>query len=121
VSNPAWPSSLPQYPLNDGNTKYAPLFEPVLTTSMEVGAPKRRRRVTYIPETCNCNVLLTGAQWATLDTFLRTTIKEAGQFDWKDFRLNATATYVFKTRPQPVANAGEIDSWTVALDMLKVA
>lgn len=121
MANPTWPSTLPQYPLNDGSVKYQPLIQPVLTTDMETGAPKRRRRITYMPESCAANVILTGAQWAILDTFLKTTLKEVGAFDWKDFRSNTTATYVFMTRPEPTANSGEIDSWTVSLNMLKVA
>jgi hypothetical protein len=52
---------LPQYPDDDGSSAYAPVMEPVIATSMETGAPKYRRRVTYIPETFTGNVTLTSA------------------------------------------------------------
>lgn len=61
MTNPLWPASLPQYPDDDGSSAYAPVMEPVIATSMETGAPKYRRRVTYIPETFTGNVTLTSA------------------------------------------------------------
>ncbi len=119
MSNPTWPSTLPS-PIADGSLQYAPLFEPVLATNMEAGAPKYRRRVTYVPETCQATVELTGTQWTTLITFYDTTLKGVGRFDWKDFRTGDAATYVFTKRPAPTQMANQPRYWSVQLQLLKV-
>lgn len=88
---------------------------------METGAPKYRRRVTYIPETFTGNITLTSAQCATLDTFYRTTLKMTGVFDWKDFRSGSTATYGFTKMPAPKSDQGYPGYWVVQLSLLKVS
>lgn len=59
MSNPLWPATLP-VPTNDQGT-YAPLVNNVITSNMGSGAPKRRRRFTYVPETYTGQLLLTSA------------------------------------------------------------
>lgn len=121
MANPTWPSTLPQYPDDDGSATYAPLVQPVISTSMDTGAPKYRRRFTSVPETFTGAITLTSAQWATLQTFVVTTLADVGAFDWVDFRSGATASYVFTQRPQVQSDQGYPGSWKVTLNLLKVA
>lgn len=120
MSNPTWPSTLP-LPIADGSLQYAPIIEPVLATSMETGAPKYRRRMTYVPETCQATVELTGDQWTTLIDFYNTTLGCVNPFDWKDFRTGGVATYVFTKRPAPTQMQDQPKYWSVQLNLLKVA
>lgn len=120
MANPTWPSTLP-LPVADGSLQYAPIIEPVLATSMETGAPKYRRRMTYVPETCQATIEITGAQWTTLINFYNTTLSCTNPFDWKDFRTGGVATYVFTKRPAPTQMPDQPKYWSVHLNLLKVA
>lgn len=101
--------------------QYAPIIEPVLATSMETGAPKYRRRMTYVPETLVATIVITGDQWDTLIAFYDTTLSCVDPFDWKDFRNDNAATYVFTKRPAPTQMAQQPGYWSVQLNLLKVA
>lgn len=120
MANPVWPTSLPA-PRSDGSVKYAPLVDNVASTSVETGAPKRRRRFTSVPDTMNGTLVLTGAQCTTLNAFVETTLADVGVFDWTDFRSGAAASYVFTKRPTFTQIAGSRGLWTVTLELLKVA
>lgn len=120
MANPTWPASLPG-PIADGALQYAPIIEPVLATNMETGAPKYRRRVTYVPETLVATIEVTGDQWTTLLAFYDTTLECVDPFDWIDFRTGAAATYVFTKRPAPTQMQNQPRYWSVQLQLLKVA
>lgn len=59
MANPVWPVSLPP-PLSSG-TSVAPAVDNVITSQMETGAPKRRRRFTWVPDKYTTSVSLDGA------------------------------------------------------------
>ena len=118
MANATWPASLPVP--TDESLNYAPLVEPVITTQMETGAPKRRRRFTAVPETFNCTLILTREQIAILQTFVITTLKDVLPFDWKDFRSGTPATYVFQKRPGYNLVAVGANLWKVPLELMKV-
>jgi hypothetical protein len=59
MTNAVWPTTLPD-PLQQG-TSLAPLVDNVITTSVETGTPKRRRRFTYVPDKYTTSLSLTGA------------------------------------------------------------
>lgn len=120
MANPTWPATLPQ-PLADGSAKYAPLVDNVISTSVETGAPKRRRRFTAVPDSLTATLNLTGAQCITLDDFVITTLQDTGTFDWVDFRDNSAASYVFTKRPTFAQISGRVDGWSATLELLKVA
>ena len=82
MSNPAWPSTLPP-PLSSGTT-VEPAFDNVITTSMEAGPSKRRRRTTWVPDKFTTSVSLDGDQVQTLRTFVETTLQDVLPFDWVD-------------------------------------
>lgn len=118
MANATWPSSLPVP--TDESLSYVPLVEPVITTQMETGAPKRRRRFTAVPEAFTCTLVLTKAQLATLNTFVCTTLQDVLPFDWKDFRDGSAATYVFQKRPGQNLAAAGANLWKVPLELMKV-
>ena len=118
MPNPSFPSTIPG-PIDEGMA-YAPLVEPVLSTSMETGAPKRRRRFTNVPEKFTCTLVLNKAQLAALNTFVVTTLQDVLPFDWKDFRDGSAATYVFQKRPGYNLTAVGANLWKVPLDLMKV-
>ncbi len=118
MSNPTWPAALPVP--TDQNPQYQPLVEPVQTSSMETGAPKRRRRFTAVPETFSCSLLLTQAQCTALDQFVQNTLSDVLPFDWKHFRSGQPATYVFASRPKYVLAAAGANLWTASLELVTV-
>lgn len=113
MANPTWPYNLPG-PTDQGMS-YEPLVENVISSSVETGAPKRRRRFTNVPDKATFTLVLTGEQCATLDTFVATTLKDVLPFDWKDFRSGASTTYVFIKRPSYRLAAR--DTWTATLEL----
>lgn len=118
MANPTWPATLPT-PLADSG-QYAPLIENVITTNMETGAPKRRRRFTAVPETYTGSILVDGTQATALDTFVVVTLQDVLPFDWKDFRTGAAASYVFQKRPTYARVAGSHGLWRVSLELMMV-
>lgn len=60
MANPTWPSTLQQAP-DLGSANYEPIAENILSTQMETGAPKRRRRFTSVPPKLTCTITCTGA------------------------------------------------------------
>ncbi|MEO7466717.1 MAG: hypothetical protein ABIV36_06880 [Sphingobium limneticum] len=118
MANIAWPDELPA-PLDEGGS-YTPSFDNVAKTSMEAGAPKRRRRVTYVPERFVCTVLLSSTQVDRLDKFYKTDLGEISPFTWRDFRTNAPADYVFMAAPSynRVAGSGSLNLWKASLDVM---
>lgn len=118
MSNTTWPASLPCP--TDQNVQYSALVEPVLKTSMETGAPKRRRRFTAVPESFTCSVILTQAQVAALKQFVEVTLADVGPFDWKDFRTGDPVTYVFDARPKYTLAAAGANLWQADLSLVTV-
>lgn len=117
MPNPTWPASLP-IPSDEG-ASYAPMMENVITSQVETGAPKRRRRFTAMPQTFTCSLVLTGPQCATLDAFVTTTLQDVLPFDWKDFRSGAAATYVFNKRPTYTFVAPGAGLWRATIELMK--
>lgn len=118
MSNPTWPTSLPGP--TDQNPQYQALVDPVLSTSMETGAPKRRRRFTAVPESFSCSLILTQDQCTALDQFVINTLADVLPFDWKHFRSGDPATYVFAKRPTYALAAAGANLWTAQLDLVTV-
>lgn len=118
MSNPVWPASLPCP--TDQSVQYQALVEPVLSTSMETGAPKRRRRFTAVPEQFSCTVYLTQDQCVALDQFVQNTLSDVLPFDWKHFRTGDPATYVFNKRPVYQLVAAGANIWQASLDLVTV-
>ena len=118
MSNPTWPAGLPA-PLNESG-QFAPLLDNVITSQVETGAPKRRRRFTAVPETYAGTLMLTGAQAGLLSEFVATTLRDVQPFDWIDWRSGAAATYVFRKRPTYSRVQGGKDVWKASIELTKV-
>lgn len=96
MANPVWPVSLPDAPLAEGYQE-----NPVnnnITTQMETGPAKKRRRYTEPIFNFICGLVLTSDEVDILETFYFTTL-EGGtlEFDWKHPRTRIAATLRFKT------------------------
>jgi hypothetical protein len=69
MSDPVWPTSLPQRPLVDG---YSNSFgDGAVRTDMDSGPPKARRRFTAAVQPLRLAFRLTAAQVATLRSFFK--------------------------------------------------
>ena len=62
--------------------------------------------------------MLTSAQVATLQTFIKTTVKDVLPFDWKDFRTGAAQTYAFQSRPTYTKMKDAKYYWTASLELV---
>jgi hypothetical protein len=118
MPNPTWPPELPA-PLSEAG-QFSPLVNPVQTTSMEAGAPKYRRRFTSVPDAYSGTLLLTGAQTAVLDEFVKTTLQDVLPFDWVDWRTGAAATYVLQSRPTYAYVQDGKNLWKASISLMKV-
>lgn len=94
-----WPASLPQSPLA-GGFDYAPVAQSI-STEMDTGPPKRRRRFSVAYGRYTMQFLLNGTQKATFDTFYGTTL--AGGADaftgLADPLDKSAATFQFAAEP----------------------
>lgn len=101
---PAWPASLPQdqfLGLTDQDV------DAVIRTEMDAGPPSRRRRYTAVIRNVSVQLIVTGAQRQTFDTFFRTTIAGgATAFDWEDPVTDATVSFAFRSPPRWRLRAG---------------
>lgn len=118
VANPVWPESLP--PPLTGQAGYEPAVENVLTTGMDTGAPKRRRRFTRVPEKFSTVIQLDAAQYLVLKDFTETVLKDVGAFDWVDWRTDAVQTYYFTARPKYQHVANSVGLWQASLELMTI-
>ena len=95
----AWPSSLPDYVLQQGHSEA--LANVTSRSQMDAGPAKVRRRFTAGPRTVNAIVRLTTAQTQTLDTFYETTLVGGSlAFDWVLPRTQALQSFRFTSPPE---------------------
>lgn len=95
---PIWPASLPQ-------DQFLGLTEQdqdsVLRTQFDAGPPSRRQRFTAITRDVDVPIVLSNAERATFDTFLRTTLAGGAlAFDWEDPVTDATVSFAFRRQPK---------------------
>jgi len=106
----AWPASLPQNPLQQGFSEEMPKLS--ITTQMDAGPDKVRRRFTAGVTKYNLQFDLTTAQRATFITFYETTtLGGSVRFDFPDPVTGVTAEFRFdlsKGIPQISALSGNI-------------
>jgi hypothetical protein len=81
-----WPGSLPQKVRTDYTENAGVL---ILSTPMDAGPAKRRRRGN-MPNTVNVGFYMTTAQVATLENFVQNTIKGTARFDFPQPRTGGT-------------------------------
>ena len=108
-----WPPTLPSPLMSDAS--YVPQGN-VIRSDVSAGISKVRRHYTAVAEDCAFTLILTQAQVATLDTFVRVTCKDVLPFDWKDFRTNGACKYRFKSRPA-LSKIEALGVWQASLEL----
>lgn len=112
---PSWPSTLPQRVLSEGYQEIAP--DMVLRSEMDAGPAKVRRRFTAAVRTVRCQIALTSAQVATLDSFYVGTLAGGSlTIDWVHPRTQAATTFRMRQPPQYTAESGG-SSWIAQLEL----
>lgn len=93
-----WPEALPQDLLAGANINDE---ESRLISENDAGPASIRNRFTAVSQIVKAGIILTGAELATFNTFLRTTLQHGAlAFDWTDPVTGETESMRFKTKPQ---------------------
>lgn len=115
-----WPAALPQTPLQQGFAEELPRLS--ITTQMDAGPAKVRRRFTAGVTKYNMQFDLTTAQRATFITFYETTTFGGSvRFDFPDPVTAVTAEFRFdlaKGTPQITSLSGHIYRLTAPMEKL---
>jgi hypothetical protein len=86
---PAWPGTLPQYPLKQGYQRAGKAG--LIRSGMEVGPAKVRRRTTAAVERMQLTFRMTAAERTAFLTFFETTVSGGVErFDFPDPETGAT-------------------------------
>jgi hypothetical protein len=92
-----WPESLPSF----GADTSIQDDESRLTSSMDAGPASVRNRFTAISQTVKTSMVMTGAQLAIFNTFMRTTLVHGSlSFTWTNPITGASETVRFKKKPE---------------------
>lgn len=95
----SWPETLPQRLAASDFSDSLP--DNVITTTMDAGPPKRRRKTTANIRTISGSMVMTTAEWDALVTFFQDTIKETLPFELPAPGEDVgTLTVVFGAPPQ---------------------
>lgn len=101
-----WPTSLPQLPLEDSFSD--PRGEAVVTSPMDVGPAKVRRKFTSVNRNYQVRMALTAAQKATLVTFYQVTSNlGTTPFVWTNPRTFEPVDLYFARAPRYSSNDSE--------------
>lgn len=93
-----WPAQLPQKQFMGVSVQDD---ESRLVTAMDAGPSTIRNRYTAITKSLNAPIILTGAQLAIFNTFLRTTLNHGtNSFTWTDPETDDSVSFRFKTKPR---------------------
>ncbi len=94
----SWPSTLPQDFLIGASITDD---ESCITSQMDAGPASVRNRFTAISKTVKTGLVITGAQLATFNTFIRTTLQNGSlTFTWIMPDTGASASIRFKKKPE---------------------
>lgn len=115
MANPTWPSTLPA-PQANSSAAYAAASN-VVRSDVDAGVAMVRRKFTAVATPFGCQLKLSTAQWATLESFYRDVLDDAMPFDWTDWRTGNTATYRFIQRPSAAYIDGSVDRWLATLQL----
>lgn len=109
MSNAAWPSTLPQYVLEQGYEEK--LNDQTIETPMDVGPPKVRRRYTKQFRTFSLTVRLSPEQKATFESFWQDTLAGGSlPFDWVHPLTRDAMTFRFRAPAPKMGSVGGTDT-----------
>lgn len=113
-----WPSTLTQEVFADENPPTYNAQSNVVRTDMTTGPAKMRRRFTAVPADVTAQVMMTEAEIAILENFVKVTLGEVSQFNWINFHTRQPASYRFKNGWNSVKLTwvGD-DIWSVAMEL----
>lgn len=93
-----WPATLPQDLLAGASITDD---ESRLTSQMDAGPASVRNRFTAVTKTVKGDLMLTGAELAEFNTFLRTTLQHGAlSFTWTDPSSGASVSMRFRKKPE---------------------
>lgn len=121
MPDPAWPGSLPQYPLMAGYNETEP--DTLIETAMETGVPKARQRFTAGTRPIQCSVKLQSqAQKDALSTFYRVTLAGGAlPFTWAGLSAPTTGgTGRFRIAKPPSYSRSGADRWLAQLAIIRL-
>lgn len=118
MANAVWPTSLPQYVLEQGYQESLP--DNNLESSVDAGLAKIRPRFTAQFQRFVVTVQMDQAQSATFRDFFNNTLSTGSQpFDWVHPNTRAACTFRFrKPAPQASSQGGFYSLWTLNLELL---
>lgn len=112
-----WPVTLPDDFLLAAYSETAP--DNIISSEMEIGPPKTRRRSTSATRKISGNIILTTAQVATHDTFFTTTLYDGAEpFDWTNQRTGSTVEVMYVPHSPPVYTPLGNGKWNVAINLM---
>jgi hypothetical protein len=111
MGNALWPVTLPQVLLVEGFSASPP--QNFISTPMEVGPPKRRRRDVAAAYPVVGTIIVDRQQLGILWTFYRSVLKDGSlPFDWVDPMTRNACTYLFK---EPFSITALAPRWKVSM------
>jgi hypothetical protein len=117
MANASWPSSLPQYVLEQGYTEA--LADQFIETSMDAGSPKRRRRFTRENRQFSISLACTDLQSQVFEQFYDIMLGGGSlPFDWVHPRLRTAITFAIRHPVPRVTQQGGKFIWSFAVEAL---
>lgn len=102
---PTWPTSLPQYVLEQGYNEQLP--DQTVETQMDTGPVKVRRRFTVAPRRFGVVVVMDPDQIAVFEEFYGDTLAGGSlSFDWVHPRTRVSKTFRFRKPPPSINSLG---------------
>jgi len=114
---PAWPTSLPDYPLIQGYQESRQ--SGVVRTQMDTGPPKARRRFDATITEFQIKLRLTTSQISTLESFFEVDLDYGAlRFDWTHPRTDNAVQFRFTGTYQVSVMANDLFEVTATLELL---
>lgn len=116
MSNPFWPSTLPnpEYGWSESDVDGM-----IIRSSNEAGVPKQRLRYTAVAVPVSAQITLTRSQFATFHTFVHDTLKYVLPFDWNDM-LTDTGVRTYRFTKKPTYTRSGFDQVLVSMNLEKM-
>lgn len=116
MPNPIWPATLPnpEYGWNEGEVDGM-----IIRSQNDAGVPKQRLRYTAVAVPITSQIVLTRAQLAIFDDFVKNTLKYVLAFDWVNM-LTDSGTVTYRFTKKPTYTRSGYDQITVGMALEKL-